>query len=192
MTRSIYSFIEEVASVKRYYKLNFSGHHGASSDLMWKNEVLMKEGPVTNCVSVSTEILFRIMKDAGYEDIFDIDDMKELLQICFIYDENKHTWGIAQGIVDFQLGYEIEEPSYEGDFGQLWHINSDLPSGFGPEYSHYLGHSVVFLQKIDKYYRHFSASSGTKGPGRADLLIERCFDSGHCRKWKWARLDILK
>lgn len=179
--------IEKQAS----YELEIQGHHGASEDFYWNDKRLLIGGPTTNCVCTVTEVLFSVLKEVGYEQILDFDDMKELLKICFVYDKTKHLWGIPQGIIEFQLGSEVNENDLEyGDFGQLWHVNDQLFQGVGPNRSHYLGHSILFLEKKDEYYRHFSSASATNGAKERDLLINRTFNSGHQRRWKFARLDI--
>lgn len=184
-----------VGQKNRTYSLSFTGNEGASEDLIWKDDIIMRKGSKTNCVSVTTELLFRMMKDLGFEEAFTYDDMKELLEYCFIYDDKKQLWGIVDAMIDFGLGEEKDLESIgtgEIIFSQLWHIHPKISSGVGTRGSkYYLGHSTLCESIIDDtYIRTFSATQDIDGPGEKDLLIKRTFGSGHQRSWRFCNLNV--
>lgn len=189
--------ISEMVSKKQAYLLDLSGHHGASADFEWKDQVLLKQGSETNCVGATTELLFRILKEEGFEDVLSFDDMKDLLSYCFVHDYEDRLWGVAKGIEVFGLGVAVQ--SFDelrfGDFGQLWHINKNLPKGIGRRNSHYLGHSVMFTSRTGEnleFIEHFSAADASNGMGFRELLANRKFETGHQRQWRFSRLSCIE
>lgn len=189
--------IQEMMNKKQSYLLELHGHHGASEDLEWQGKILLRSGGETNCVAATTELLFRILKEEKYEDVFSYDDMKDLLSYCFVHDYDERLWGIAKGIEVYGLGEIVK--SFDqlrfGDFGQLWHVNTKMPKGVGRKFSHYLGHSVMFTGitgENREFIEHFSAADASNGAGYRELLKSRTFESGHQRQWRFSRLSCLE
>lgn len=110
---------------------------GATKQVDWQGEKILRKGTVTSCVWATTECLLESIKLLGAGEPLTVEQVKTLRAYAFVYDIEENKGGIAAGMVEIGIADWVEDPqdAQYGDFAQMW----AECEGENPVY----GHSVV-------------------------------------------------
>ena len=142
---------------------------GATKSCEWLTDEILRRGDHVSCVYSVMETLMDAMASLDFEDYRNehficAEDMQELKEWCFVYDDDKRQ-GIAGGLEELGMGRIIDvSEARAGDVAQIW----DTTDG-----KVVFGHCVIILGE----------EPGTKYPALTTWSAEP--NEGNVRSWRY-------
>lgn len=136
---------------------------GVTTDLVYKNKLILPKDSATYCCGLTFETWFRPI---GITTDIPITEMQKVQQLWYCARDNRG--GCKDALLSVRLGMSVNlDEAKAGDFLQLWR----RPSVNNPKGS---GHSVVYLShdKAAGTLTYFSTQRRTDGPGEQTERLE--------------------
>ena len=168
------------------------GRSGPSSDVVegatiqvdWRGVGILRAGDAVSCVYTVMETLLTAAKMMGVEGEISSEDIEELKRWCFVYAIPKHRRGIAGGLEEVGLGYQVPtDEAQPGDVAQIW----DVVEG-----RDVFGHCVFIMgREADTSTPAFSTWSAE--PNKGNVMDWRYIthpNASKKREWYVGRVDF--